>query len=84
MKIDFTISVIIPDDKATKILEKMTDYLGYRVILIDGSPNPQTRKQYLEVYLKRHLKDIYEAVKANEGGEAGRLAAIAEAEGDMQ
>ena len=83
MNVTFTITATLPDNKATEILEKITDYLKYQVE-IDGQPNRQTRKQYLEIYLKKHLQDIYESIRATEGGEVGRLNAIAKAKEDIK
>ena len=82
-EVTFTITADIPVDKQTIILQRITDYLRYQTE-IDGQPNPQTRKQFLEQKLKEYIKEIYGAIKANEGAETGRLAALTEAENEIK
>lgn len=87
MNITFTINATLPDGKATEILQKVTDYLGYRETIDDGQgamiPNPQTRKQFLEAKLKAYIKEIYNTVRANEGADTGRTTALAEADTEI-
>lgn len=65
------ITITVPDALATDVLNTTTNELGYQTnILVAGElvPNPQTRKQFLDLKVRDYLKSYYVAgkVTANE------------------
>ena len=63
--------------------EKITDYLGYQVVLEDETPNPETRKVFLYGKVKDYLRSCYKA-QASKDGEVARISALEQAETDLE
>lgn len=72
---NITFTVTVPNDKATDILDTVTDYLGYGKLDEIGKPfsDNLTKKQYLDLKIKEFIKDCYKRGKANSARNAVSL-----------
>lgn len=59
--------ITVPDDKKNEILNDFVVYLGYKEILDDGKPNPQTKAEFGKTRVAEWVKNCvksYRAIKA--------------------
>ena len=67
------VTLTVPDGMAVDVLETVTDEKGVE------TPNPQTRKAYLDWCVKEYVRAAWRSGKAK-AADAHRLAAIAAAD----
>jgi len=58
-----TITLTIPNPVTARVLDGFASHYGYKTILMDGSPNPETKGQFAK---RKLLEIIKEAVRAAE------------------
>ncbi len=58
---EFTLKITVPTNKATDILDTITDHLGYSDP--DKNNSAGTRVEYLRVQMKNELQNIYTQAK---------------------
>jgi hypothetical protein len=64
-----------------QVVDALSAYWGYSATLTDGSPNPQTKGQFIQQKLAQYVKQSYIAARAQTDAEAARIAAINTANG---
>ena len=71
---EFTIKFTVPTNKATDILNTITDHLGYSDP--DGNDGAGTRSSYLRKEIRDHVKSVYKDAKQKEAALAIQTATV--------
>ena len=78
-----TMTINIPDNIATRVIDGIAYRLHYSPTLEDGSPNPETKSQFAKRKLIEHIKKLVKEAEVEQARNTAATTASQSAEEDI-